>query len=119
MSLTRWQSVQSMQSRQSVQLTRVARLARAASSLPQYSMLARLPFPPFFKGDYEAQFKFVDDNLKWDNPSYDLYDPGMLHQITQELDEMGGKFCILTDQVWEDREPVIKYHVGRKVPHFC
>lgn len=78
-----------------------------------------LAFPPFFKGDYEAQFKFIDDNIEWDEPAYDLYDPNDLHSICDDLEEKGAKFCILTDQVWKDREPVIKYQAGRKVPHYC
>jgi DNA adenine methylase-like protein/GNAT domain-containint protein len=78
-----------------------------------------LAFPPFFKGDYEAQFKFVDDNLKWTPPAYDLYDPTDLHQIAADLDERGATYCILTDQIWEDKDPVLKYVAGRKVPHFC
>lgn len=32
-------------------------------------------FPPFFKGDYESQFKFIHENVDWPEPSYDLYDP--------------------------------------------
>ncbi len=78
-----------------------------------------IAFPPFSKGGYEAQFRFIDENVKWNAPPYDLYDPGDLHEITQALDDVGGKFCILTDQVWEDREPVLKYSAGLRLPHYC
>ncbi|MBM2293764.1 hypothetical protein JQX09_17685 [Sulfitobacter pseudonitzschiae] len=78
-----------------------------------------LAFPPFFKGDYEAQFKFIEDNLKWDAPAYDLYDPSQLREIARGLEDQGATFCILTDQVWDDKEPVLKYQAGRKVPHYC
>lgn len=78
-----------------------------------------LAFPPFFKGDYEAQFKFIEDNLKWDAPSYDIYDPSQLREIARGLENQGATYCILTDQIWEDKEPVLKYQAGRKVPHFC
>lgn len=78
-----------------------------------------LAFPPFFKGDYEAQFAFIEKNLKWDACTYDLYDPSQLREIARGLDDRGGNYCILTDQIWEDKEPVLKYQAGRKVPHYC
>ena len=78
-----------------------------------------LAFPPFFKGDYEAQFRFIDENITWDAPDYDLYDPSMLREIARGLEARGATYCILTDQLWDDKEPVLKYHVGRKVPHYC
>nr|BDD45305.1 hypothetical protein 25 [bacterium] len=76
-------------------------------------------FPPFFKGDYENQFKFVDANIKWDAPTYDLYDPKMLGDIIDNIDASGIPYCILSDQLFEYRKPVLEYVTGRKVPHYC
>lgn len=78
-----------------------------------------LAFPPFFKGDYEAQFKFIEDNISWQPPKYDLYDPKDLRAIARDLEDKGATYCILTDQIWDDKEAVIKYQAGRKVPHYC
>lgn len=70
-------------------------------------------------GDYEAQFKFIHENISWNEPDYDLYDPSQLREIARGLEDQGATFCILTDQVWDDKEPVLKYKAGRKVPHYC
>lgn len=76
-------------------------------------------FPPFAKGGYEAQFKFIDDNVSWNSPKYEIYDPKDLRGITQELEDLGGKYCMLTDQEWDDKEPVLKYTAGLRLPHYC
>ena len=78
-----------------------------------------LAFPPFIKGDYEQQYKFIDDNTEWPNPEYDMYDPTKLHSIVSEIHESGVPYCVLSDQVFEDFEPVIEFVQGRKVPHYC
>lgn len=35
-----------------------------------------LAFPPFAKGGYEAQFKFLAENVAWNEPSYGMWDVG-------------------------------------------
>ncbi len=76
-------------------------------------------FPPFFKGDYEAQFRFVHENVEWPAPDYDLYDPNRLSSIVDGIHESGIQYCVLSDQVFEDREPVFEFRWGLKVPHYC
>jgi hypothetical protein len=78
-----------------------------------------LAFPPFFKGDYESQFKFIEENIHWPAPDYDLYEPKMLGQIIDDVDAAGTPYCILSDQLFEHRKPVLEYVTGRKVPHYC
>ena len=78
-----------------------------------------LAFPPFFKGDYESQFKFIDNNIHWPAPDYDIYEPKMLGKIIDEVDASGVNYCILSDQLFEHRKPVLEYVTGRKVPHYC
>lgn len=78
-----------------------------------------LAFPPFFKGDYESQFKFIEENIHWPAPDYDLYDPKMLSDIIDGIDDSGVLYCVLSDQLYEHRKPVLEYVTGRKVPHYC
>lgn len=78
-----------------------------------------LAFPPFFKGDYEHQYRFIDENTVWDSPSYDLYDPKMLGDILEEIHASGSPYVLLSDQHFEGHKPVISFVTGRKVPHFC
>ena len=80
---------------------------------------AIVAFPPFFRGDYEAQFKFLETNTEWDAPAYDLYDPGELHDILTRIDDAGINYCVLSDQVFDDFAPVLEYAAGRKKPHYA
>lgn len=78
-----------------------------------------LAFPPFFKGDYESQFKFVEQNIHWPAPDYDIYEPKMLSGIIDDIDASGISYCVLSDQLYGHRKPVLEYVTGRKVPHYC
>jgi hypothetical protein len=78
-----------------------------------------LAFPPFTKGGYEIQFKFLNDNIAWDEPAYGLWDPKDLRETTRALEAEGVRYVMLTDQLWEDQEPVIKFTQGRRLPHYC
>lgn len=75
-------------------------------------------FPPFFKGDYEAMFKFIHNNVDWTEPAYDLYDPKDLESIVKKMDSSGVPYFVLSDQVFESQKPKMEYVQGRKVPHF-
>lgn len=76
-------------------------------------------FPPFFKGNYESEYKFLDTHTQWSAPTYEIYDPETLGAIVDRIEESGVPYCILTDQVLEGRKPTIEYVQGRKFPHFC
>lgn len=76
-------------------------------------------FPPFFCGDYEKQYKFLDQSVQWQAPSYDIYNPKMLDDILTKIENSGVPYCLLSDQVWEHRKPMLEYIQGRKKPHYC
>lgn len=48
-----------------------------------------------------------------------MWDPKDLRECTRKLEDEGSKYCILTDQLWEDQEPVLKYTAGLRLPHYC
>lgn len=75
-------------------------------------------FPPFFMGDYEKQYAFLEDSIQWEAPSYDLYDPKQLDGILTHFEETGTPYCVVSDQLWEHRKPVMEYVAGRKKPHY-
>lgn len=75
-------------------------------------------FPPFFKGDYEHMHGFIHDNAEWPAPQYALYDPKTLVDILDGLDRDQANWCILSDQIFENRPYFGKFIKGRKVPHF-
>lgn len=76
-------------------------------------------FPPFFFGDYEKQYQFLDSAIEWEAPSYELYQPSSLGSIIDKVDDAGIPYCILSDQLFSHRKPVLEYVQGRKVPHYC
>lgn len=92
-------------------------LAHARAAIERDAMI--LAFPPFAKGGYEAQFKFLNDNVSWDEPDYGLWDPKDLREETRKLEQAGARYCMLTDQHWEDHEAVLKFAAGRRLPHYC
>lgn len=76
-------------------------------------------FPPFYKGGYEKMFEFLNQNIKWDPPAYDLYDPKQLESLVDEVKASGAPYCILSDQKFEDHEVMIEFQDASHVPHFC
>ncbi len=75
-------------------------------------------FPPFWMGGYEKMFEFIDQNVSWDAPAYDVYDPATLPQIVSEIEKSASPFFILSDQKFEAREPDFLFRVGYGVPHY-
>lgn len=75
-------------------------------------------FPPFFMGDYEKQYAFLEESIAWEAPSYDLYDPKQLDGILTHFEETGTPYCVVSDQLWEHRKPIMEYVTGRKKPHY-
>jgi hypothetical protein len=76
-------------------------------------------FPPFFMGDYDKQFEFISKNVTWEEPTYSNYDPSQLGSIVDHCDDLGINYMILTDQVFENRRPMLEFSTHRKVPHYC
>ncbi|WP_371931006.1 hypothetical protein [Roseovarius sp. MMSF_3281] len=92
-------------------------LKHAHSAIERDAMI--LAFPPFAKGGYEAQFKFLNENVEWDEPAYGLWDPKDLREETRKLERAGARYCMLTDQYWDDHKAVLKFAAGRRLPHYC
>jgi hypothetical protein len=76
-------------------------------------------YPPFYKGGYEKMFEFLADNIAWDAPKYELFDPKGLRQIIERVRQAGVPFCILSDQVYDDLKPELEFVSGRGHPHYC
>jgi len=92
-------------------------LKHAHAAIDRDAMI--LAFPPFAKGGYEAQFKFLNENVSWNEPPYGLWDPLDLRKETLKLEEAGARYCMLTDQEWDDHEAVLKFTAGLRLPHYC
>ena len=76
-------------------------------------------YPPFFKNGYEKMFEFLAENIKWEAPQYQIFDPKNLRGIIERVRQAGAPYCILSDQIYEDLKPELEFISGRGKPHFC
>lgn len=75
-----------------------------------------LAFPPFFKGDYEAMFKFLHHNVDWPAPVYETWDPRKFSDVLDQLKNADISYWVCSDQVVDNHEILAKYIEGRRVP---
>ena len=60
-------------------------------------------FPPFYSGDYEAQFRHLDAVFEWDEPMYTQFDHARLQLLFQKAREF--KFWMVGNNVrWPEME---------------
>ena len=66
-------------------------------------------FPPTYKGGYERLYRFVDDNVDWPAPAYDLWNPDDLEGWITEVEGLGVRYCVIADKVLPGRAPATVY----------
>ena len=66
-------------------------------------------FPPTYKGGYERMYKRVDENTKWQEPSYGLWDPADMEGWLSELREYGVRHCVFVDRKLEGFSAMAKF----------
>src|SRR5262249_57010108 len=52
---------------------------------------------------------FVNDNVDWTPPTYNIFDPETMPQVLDRLDRGGIPYFIYADQVVEGRRPVVEF----------
>lgn len=75
-------------------------------------------WPPTYRGGYERLYKFVHDNVEWQEPSYRLFDPADLGSWLSYLDRTGVRYCVCADHALEGRHAQAIYESGRNKPVF-
>lgn len=68
---------------------------------------------PFFKGDYEHQYKRVQQIIGWPEPTYPLLDQARKDAIIQWLREPGRRYLFLLNYQLEGVEPQMVSHKQR------
>ncbi|MGB3833780.1 MAG: Hint domain-containing protein [Mesorhizobium sp.] len=68
---------------------------------------------------YEKMFAFLSENIRWDAPQYQIFDPKNLRSVIDRIRESGIPYCILSDQIYDDMKPQLEFYSGRGKPHFC
>lgn len=64
-------------------------------------------------------FAFLADNIRWDAPKYQIFDPKNLRSVIDRIRDAGIPYCILSDQIYGDLKPESEFHSGRGKPHYC
>ena len=76
-------------------------------------------FPPFFgTSDYASQFKFINSNIAWPEPSFRDYKAEHFRIALERCIDSGVNYMLLSDQRFEDIKPTLEFVEGRKVPHY-
>ena len=57
-----------------------------------------LGFPPTYKGGYENLYKFLDRNIEWVQPHYEMFDPKDIGAWVHELHDSGAPYLVGCDQ---------------------
>lgn len=76
-------------------------------------------FPPFWANGYEKMFAFLAENIRWEAPTYQIFDPKNLRSMIDRIREADIPYCILSDQIYDDLKPQLEFHSGRGKPHYC
>lgn len=73
---------------------------------------------PFISGWYEKWFRFINENLDWSPPGYDVWNPDHFPTLMDEIDASGAPYVMVyKDRVNEER--LVCYHrIGMKPKFF-
>lgn len=73
---------------------------------------------PFISGWYEKWFKFINENIDWSPPAYEMWNPDHFPALMDEIDASGAPYVMVyKDRINEDR--LACYHrIGMKPKFF-
>lgn len=57
-----------------------------------------ITFAPTYKAGYERIYKYLNDNIKWNNPEYAIWNPDASESMIEDLFKSGMNFGFLSDQ---------------------
>ena len=63
-------------------------------------------YPPTYKSGYERMFKFCNENIEWNAPDYQIWDPKGLPDLVKKINGSGVDWFLLSD-VMIDGAPVL------------
>lgn len=71
-------------------------------------------FAPTYKGGYERIYKFINECVVWEPPSYDVWDPANTEELIKQMIVDGQHFAIVSDFRMKDIEPRIMFAGSNK-----
>lgn len=73
---------------------------------------------PFVKGFYEGWFKFINENIAWKEPSYDLWNPDDFPTLIDQIDGMGIPYIAVYKEPIEGKHVACYYRKGMHPPFY-
>jgi hypothetical protein len=71
-------------------------------------------FAPTYRGGYERIYKLVNENVTWPSPTYGVWNPDSLPALVVSLEERKIPYCVISDQLLEDRKPTTEWKGSNK-----
>ena len=75
-------------------------------------------FPPFYKGGYEALYRWLDARVEWQRPTYELFDPKDLPALVDKIDVSGSPYIFISDKLLERHEPRTLWRAPGRADHW-
>lgn len=73
---------------------------------------------PFVKGFYEGWFKFINQNVSWQEPPYDVWNPDDFPKLLDHIDELGVPYIAVYKTPLEGRHTACYYRKGMHPPFY-
>jgi hypothetical protein len=73
---------------------------------------------PFVKGFYEGWFKYINENVEWTEPSYDMWNPDDFPALLDTIDGMGIPYLAVYKQPIEGKHVACYYRKGMHPPFY-
>jgi hypothetical protein len=72
---------------------------------------------PFIEGWYEKWFKFIEENIEWDTPTYGMWSPDDFPALLDEMDASGSPYLAVYKSKL-NRNDLVAYHRRGVKPKF-
>jgi hypothetical protein len=73
---------------------------------------------PFIQGWYERWFKFIEENIEWEDPSYKLWSPDQFPELIDKMDASGCNYVAVYKDELPDRNMIAYHRLGMKPPFY-
>lgn len=64
-----------------------------------------IAFAPTYRGGYESQYKVLNENIAWDAPSYEIWDPRNTGDLVTQCETAHIPYLIFSDRLLEIKQP--------------
>lgn len=73
---------------------------------------------PFVEGFYEEWFKFINTNIRWTEPAYDLWNPEQFPALIEQIEDAGIPYLAVYKQPLPGKQLVAYHKMGMHPPFF-